>query len=80
MAYDCQIPLFRRQREHHILVGASDPLFGVGGHSQIQLGVCCTCLVVPFVVRRCVEEWSVLQPRRLCIPPIDLVAGALFGR
>jgi hypothetical protein len=80
MAYGCWIPLFRWQREHHILVGAFDPLFGVGGHSHVQLGVCCTCLVVPFAVRRGVEEWSKLQPQRLCIPPTDLVVGTFLGR
>jgi hypothetical protein len=51
MAYDCWIPFFRRQPEHHILVGPPDLPFGVGGHSHVQLGVCCTCLVVPFAVR-----------------------------
>jgi hypothetical protein len=55
MAYGCQIPLFRWQREHHILVGPPDPLFGVGGHSHVQLGVCFTYLVVPFAVRRGLE-------------------------
>jgi hypothetical protein len=80
MTYGYRISLFRQQREHHILVGASDPLFGVGGHSHVQLGVCCTYLVVPFAVRRGVEEWSELQPRRLRIPPIDLVVGAFLDR
>jgi hypothetical protein len=80
MAYGCRIPLFRWQREHHILVGPPDPPFRVGGHSHVQLGVRCTCLVVPFVVRWGVEEWSDLQPRRLHIPPIDLVVGAFLSR
>jgi hypothetical protein len=75
MEYGCRIPHFRWQREHYILVGAFDPLFGVGDHSHVQLGVCCTCLVVP-----CVEEWSELQPQRLCIPPTDLVVGAFLSR
>jgi hypothetical protein len=64
MTYGCWIPLFRRQREHHILVGPPDHPFGVGGHSHIQLGVCCTCLVVSFDVRRGLEEWPELQPQR----------------
>jgi hypothetical protein len=33
------------------LVGALDPSFGVGHHTHVQLGVCCTGLVVPFNVR-----------------------------
>jgi hypothetical protein len=80
MAYGCQIPLFRQQRENHILVGASNRLFGVGGHRHVQLGVCYTCLVAPFAVRWGVEEWSELQPRRLRIPPTDLVVGAFLSR
>jgi hypothetical protein len=80
MAYGCWIPLFRWQREHHILVGHPDPPFGVGSHSHVQLGVCCTCLVVLFTVRRGHEEWSELQPRRVRIPPTDLVVGAFLGR
>jgi hypothetical protein len=80
MTYGCRIPLFIWQREHHILVGASDHLFGVGGHIHIQLGFCCTCYVVPFAVRRGVEEWSELQPQRLCIPHTDLVMGAFLDR
>jgi hypothetical protein len=50
MAYGCRIPLFRRERKHHILVSAPDPPFEVGRHNHVQLGVCCTCLVVPFAV------------------------------
>jgi hypothetical protein len=61
MAYGCQIPLFRRQWEHHILVGPPDPPFRIGGHNHIQLGVCCTCLVVPFAVQWGLEEWSELE-------------------
>jgi hypothetical protein len=80
MAYGCQIPLFRRQREHHILVGPPNPLFGVGCHSHVQPGVCYTCLVVPFAVRWGLEEWSELQPRRVRIPPTDLVVGTFLGR
>jgi hypothetical protein len=38
MTYGCWIPLLRREPEHHILVGALDPLFGVGCHSHVQLG------------------------------------------
>jgi hypothetical protein len=34
-----------------LLASALDPPFGVGGHSHVQLGVCCTFLVVPFAVR-----------------------------
>jgi hypothetical protein len=30
--------------------------YDMGGHSHVQLGVCCTGLVVPFVVRRGLEE------------------------
>jgi hypothetical protein len=78
MSYSCRIPLFRRQQEHHILVGASDPLFGMGGHSYVQLGVYYTCLVVQFAVRRGVKEWSKLHPRRLHIPPINLIVGAFL--
>jgi hypothetical protein len=80
MAYGYGIPLFRWQREHHILVCPPDPLFGVGGHSHIELGACCTCLVVPFAMRRGLKEWSELQPQRVHIPPIDLVVGAFLGR
>jgi hypothetical protein len=80
MAYGCRIPLFRWEQEHHILVGAPDPPFGVGRHSHIQLGVCCTCLVVPFAMRWGLEEWCELQPRRLCIPLIDMDVGAFPGR
>jgi hypothetical protein len=80
MAYGCWIPLLRRQREHHILVGPPDPLFEVGGHSHVQLELCCTCLVVPFAVRWGLEEWPELQPQRVRIPPTDLVVGALLGR
>jgi hypothetical protein len=35
MAYGCQISLFRREREHHILVGVPDPSFGLGRHSHV---------------------------------------------
>jgi hypothetical protein len=80
LAYGCRIPLFRRQGEHHILVGAPDHPFGVGGHSHVQLGVCCTCLVVSFAVRRGFEEWFELQSRRSRILPTDLVVGAFLGR
>jgi hypothetical protein len=80
MAYGCQISLFRRQREHHILVGPPNPPFGVGGHSHVQLGVCCTCLVVPFAVRRGLEKWSELQPRRVRIPPTNLVVVVFLDR
>jgi hypothetical protein len=80
MAYGCRIPLFKWQQEHHILVGASNPLFGVGGHIHVQLEGYCTCLVVLFAVRQGVEEWSKPQPRRLRIPPIDLIARAFLGR
>jgi hypothetical protein len=38
MAYGCWIPLFRRERQDHILVGAPDHSFGVGCHSHVQLG------------------------------------------
>jgi hypothetical protein len=79
MAYGCRISLFRWLREHHILVGPPNPPFGVGGHCHVQLGVCCTCLVVPFAMRRGVEEWSELQSHRLRIPLIDLVVGAFLG-
>jgi hypothetical protein len=75
MAYGCWIPLFRRQQEYHILVGVSDPLFGERSHSHVQLGVCCTCLVVLFIVRRGDKEWSEIQPLRLRIPPTDLVCA-----
>jgi hypothetical protein len=62
-----------------MLVGPPDPPFGVGGHGHVQLRVCCTCLVVPFVVRQGAEEWSELQSRRLCIPPTNLVVGAFLS-
>jgi hypothetical protein len=48
MVYGWQVPLLGREREHHILVGASDSSFGVGHHSHVQLGVYCTLLVVPW--------------------------------
>jgi hypothetical protein len=38
MADDCRVPLFRHEREHHILVGAPDSLLGVGRDSHVQLG------------------------------------------
>jgi hypothetical protein len=34
MADDCRVPLFRHEREHHILVGAPDSLLGVGRDSR----------------------------------------------
>jgi hypothetical protein len=39
IAYGCQVPLFGREREHHILVGAPDSSLGVGRHSYVQLEV-----------------------------------------
>jgi hypothetical protein len=80
MAYGCRIPLLRREREQHILVGAPDPSFGVGRHSHVQLGVRRTGLVVPFAVLRGLEEWCKRQPRRLSIPPVDLDVEAFPGR
>jgi hypothetical protein len=47
IAYGCQVPLFGREREHHILVGAPDSSLGVGRHSHVQLEVYCTLFVVP---------------------------------
>jgi hypothetical protein len=47
MAYGCRVPLFGREREHHILVGASDSLLVMGGDSHVQLGVRFTLLVIP---------------------------------
>jgi hypothetical protein len=79
MAYGCWIPLLRWEWEHHILVGAFNHLFGVGRHSHVQLGVRCTGLVVPFVVRRGLQEWSARQPRWLRIPPAVLDVGAFLG-
>jgi hypothetical protein len=38
MTDDCRVPLFRHEREHHILVGAPDSLLGVGRDSHVQLG------------------------------------------
>jgi hypothetical protein len=55
MAYGCQVPLFGREWEHHILVGAPDFSLGVERHSHVQLGVHCTGLVVPCAMRRLLE-------------------------
>jgi hypothetical protein len=63
-----------------MLVDPPNPPFGVGGHRHVQLGVCCTCLVVPFAMRRGVKEWFEPQPQRLRIPPTDLAVGAFLGR
>jgi hypothetical protein len=57
MAYGCEISLFGREREHHILVGAPNSLLGVGHHSHLHLGICCTDLVVPCTMRRVLEDW-----------------------
>jgi hypothetical protein len=70
---------FRRVWEHHILAGAPDPLFGVGCHSHVQLGVCCTGLVVQFTMQRGLEECFERQPRRLHVPSTDLDVGAFPG-
>jgi hypothetical protein len=80
MAYDCRIPLFRRQWEHHILVGPPDPPFGVGGHSHVQLRSTVLAWLYRSLCDGGVEEWSELHPWRVRIPPTDLVVGAFFGR
>jgi hypothetical protein len=80
MAYGCQIPLFRWQQEQQILVGPPDPPFGVGGHRHVQVRVYCTCFVVSFALRWGLEEWFELQPRRVHIPPIDMVVGTFLSR
>jgi hypothetical protein len=82
MAYGCWIPLFRRERQDHILVGAPDHSFGVGCHSHVQLGggVRCTNLVVPFAVRQGLKEWCERQPWRLHVPLVYLVVGVFPGR
>jgi hypothetical protein len=80
MAYGCRIPLFRREQEHHILIGAPDPSFGVRRHSHAQLGVRCTGLVVPFAMQRGLEEWCERQPWRLRVPPTYLNVGVFPGR
>jgi hypothetical protein len=80
VAYGCQLPLLRREREHHILVGAPTSSLRVGRHRHVQLEVNCTGLVVPCAMRRVLENRSEHQPRRLHIPPTDLDVGAFLGR
>jgi hypothetical protein len=76
MAYGCRVPLFRREQEHHILVGAPNFLLGLRRDSHIQLGVRCPLLVVPCAMWRLHEDRWQRQPWRLYIPPIDLDVGA----
>jgi hypothetical protein len=56
IAYGCRVPLFGREREHHILVGAPNSSFRVGCDSDVQLGVRCTLLVVPCAMQRLHED------------------------
>jgi hypothetical protein len=80
MAYDCRFPLFGREREHHILVGAPASSLGVGRHRHLQLGVNCTGLVVPCAMRRLLEDRCKCQPWRLRVPPTGMDVGAFPGR
>jgi hypothetical protein len=80
MAYGCWLPLLRREQEHHILVGALASSPGVGRHRHVQLGVSCTGLVVPYIMRQVLEDQAERQPRRLRVPPTDLDVGAFPGR
>jgi hypothetical protein len=56
LTYGCRVPLFRREREHHILDGALDSSPGVGRDSHVQLGVRCTHLVVPCAMQQLKED------------------------
>jgi hypothetical protein len=38
LTYGCWVPLFGREWEHHILVGAPDSSLGVGRRIHVQLG------------------------------------------
>jgi hypothetical protein len=76
MAYGCRFPLRGREWEHHILVGPPASSLGVGHHRHVQLGLSCTGLVVPCVVRRLLKDGSERQPRRLCVPATGLDVGA----
>jgi hypothetical protein len=80
MAYGCQLPLLRREQEHHILVGALASSLGVGRHRHVQLGVSCTGLVVPCAMQWVLEDRAERQPKRLRVPPTDLDVGAFPGR
>jgi hypothetical protein len=75
MAYGCWFSLRRREWEHHILVGPPASSLGVGHHRHVQLGLGCTGLVVPCVVRRLLEDGSERQPRRLRVPATGLDVG-----
>jgi hypothetical protein len=76
MAYGCQLPLLEREREHHILVGPPASSLGVGRHRHVHLGVDCTGLVWPCVVRLLLKDGLECQPRRLRIPATGLYVGA----
>jgi hypothetical protein len=80
MAYGCRVPIFGREREHHILVVAPTSSLGVGHHRHVQLGVRCTSLVVPCAMRRVLQERCERQPQRLRIPPTGLDVGAFPSR
>jgi hypothetical protein len=82
MAYGCRFPLRGREWEHHILVGPPASLLGVGRHRHVQLGLGCTGLVIPCVVRRLLEDGSKRQPRRLHVPAtsLDVGVGMATGR
>jgi hypothetical protein len=76
MAYGCRFPLRGREWERHILVGPPASSLGAGRHRHVQLGLGCTGLVVPCVVRWLLEDGSERQPRRLCVPATGLDVGA----
>jgi hypothetical protein len=71
---------FGWELEQHILVGAPTSSLGVGRHRHIQLGVNCTGLVVPCIMRQLLKDWCERQPRRLCIPPTGLDVGVFPDR
>jgi hypothetical protein len=51
MAYGCRLPFFRREWEHHILLGGPASSLGVGCYGH-ELGVSCTSVGVFFAPTR----------------------------
>jgi hypothetical protein len=76
MAYGCQFPLRRREWEHHFLVGPPASSLGVGRHRHVQLGLGCTGLVVPCIVRWLLKDGSEREPQRWRVPATGLDVGA----